>query len=974
MFYTFLSKRLIKIFINSMKLIIYSFLVILQIYNEVNADNKNYIKSIKDPDSFILAENGKIAPLLIDKDDFPGVLRIASHLQADFEKVTGKKPRLLNVLSENTEVIIIGTIGKSKFIDELIKREKINKDDLECKNEKFVIQRVKNPFPKIDEALVIAGSDKRGTIYGIYDLSQKIGVSPWHYWADVPAKKSDKLYFVDGKYTDGEPKVKYRGIFINDEAPALSGWAEKKFGTEMFNHKMYEHVFELILRLKGNFLWPAMWGRCFYDDDPENPRLADEMGVVVSTSHHEPMMRAHDEWRRYGKGKWNYEKNDSVLREFWRKGIERMGNYESVVTLAMRGDGDEPMSEDANVSLLQKIVNDQRAILTEVTGKEITEIPQVWALYKEVQDYYDKGMRVPDDVTLLLCDDNWGNIRKLPRLGEELRKGGYGIYYHYDYVGGPRNYKWLNTNQIERVWEQMHLAYEFGVKEIWLVNVGDIKPMEFPIDFFLDFAWNPELWTAERLPEYTRLWAAEQFGEEYAEDISEILEKYTKYNSRRKPELLDKNTYSLVNFREFETVVNEYNEIVDKAKKISAKLPNELKDAFYQLVMHQPEASANLNEMYLAAAKNHLYAKQERAETNFYAERVKELFEKDAEITNYYNNVLAEGKWSHMMDQTHIGYTYWQQPDKNVMPAVKKIQIPEESKLGVMTEGSEKYYPETKILQLPVFDKFNKQNYYIEIFNRGSKTLNYSVKVREPWISIDKSAGSVDFTEKIFVTIDWKNVPQGTQTGVFTIYANEDEVKINVLVNNPVVNVDEIAGCFVESNGYISIEAENYSRAIDSEVFNWQVIPNLGKTSSAVSIFPRNAQPQSAEGKGADLEYDVYFFSKGTFKIKSFLSPTLNFHNNQGLRFAIAVDDNPFKIVNMHENLTMRDWEIWVANNIAVINSEIKIDNPGKHAIKFRIIDPGVVLQKIVVETGESLESYLGAPQSYIKKNTCCSK
>src|SRR4030042_422944 len=375
---------------------------------------------------------------------------------------------------------------------------------------------------------------------------------------------------------EGEPAVKYRGIFIHDEAPALSGWVYENYGG--FNHQFYTRVFELILRLKANFLWPAMWGRAFYDDDPLNPKLADEYGVVIGTSHHEPMMRAHDEWRRYGSGPWNYEANENKLKEFWREGIQRMGSYESIVTLALRGDGDEPMSEESNIALLERIVSDQRDILKETTGKNPEEIPQVWALYKEEQEYYDKGMRVPDDVTLLLCDDNWGNIRKLPPQNEKKRTGGYGIYYHFDYVGGPRNYKWLNTNTIPRIWEQMHLAYQYGADKIWIVNVGDIKPMEFPIEFFLDYARNPEAWNAENLDEYTVLWAKQYFGEEFEAEIAEILSKYTKYNSRRKPELLSPETYSLINYREAETVVREYNSLAYEAALIYHQIPEEFRD------------------------------------------------------------------------------------------------------------------------------------------------------------------------------------------------------------------------------------------------------------------------------------------------------------------------------------------------------------------------------------------------------------
>jgi hypothetical protein len=710
-----------------------------------------------------------------------------------------------------------------------------------------------------------------------------------------------------------------------------------------------------------------MWGKAFYDDDSLNAPLADEYGVVISTSHHEPMMRAHVEWQRYGSGPWNYEKNETKLREFWTEGVKRMKNYESIVTLAMRGDGDEPMSEEANVALLQKIVKDQREILAEVTRRDVASIPQVWALYKEVQDYYDHGMRVPDDVTLLLCDDNWGNIRKLPQRDEKPRAGGYGIYYHYDYVGGPRNYKWLNTNQISRVWEQMHLAYCYGANRIWIVNVGDIKPMEFPIEFFLDYAWNPEQWPAERLPEYTELWVARQFGAEHAKDIAEILMAYTKFNSRRKLELLAPDTYSLVDYREAETVVAEYNQLAARAQRISDSLPAEYKDAFYQLVLHPVEACANLNELYVTVGKNRLYAQQGRAATNAFAEKAKALFKRDAEITHYYNNVMASGKWAHMMDQTHIGYTYWQQPDSNSMPEVKVIAIPAAVEMGVAIEGSAHWWPNEKSeAVLPEFDPYNQQTYYVEVFNRGQTFFEYSVQVGEPWVKIDHTKGRIETEKRLWVSVDWKNAPIGKQRAPITIIGpNDFRVVIQAVINNPASpKRDEIIG-FVESNGYVSIEAEHYTRAVESSPTKWQRIPDLGRTLSAMTTLPVTSPPQTPEGNGARLEYQIHFFSKGEVKVKAHLSPTLNFHNNQGLRYAVSFDDEPPQIVNMHANKTFQDWEESVRNNVAVEVSKHVLNESGKHVLKFWMVDPGVVLQKLVIETGEVKPSYLGPPESY---------
>jgi hypothetical protein len=934
----------------------------------------SYVSTKKEAGSFTLASSGKATALWVSSQDYPGVIRVLKQLQTDIDSVTGAKPTLsIDAMPKSKEVVLVGTLGRSPVIDSLVQKKKIDVNGIAGKWETFLIQTVEKPLPNVDRALVIVGSDKRGTIYGMYDLSEKIGVSPWYWWADVPLKKKSNLYVLPGRHTLGEPKVRYRGIFINDEAPALSGWAKEKFGTDMFNHELYEHVFELILRLKGNFLWPAMWGRAFYDDDPINPQLADEYGVVIGTSHHEPMMRAHDEWRRYGSGKWNYEKNDSVLREFWRQGIKRMGSNESIVTLAMRGDGDEPMSEEANISLLERIVKDQRQISGEVMGKDVRTIPQVWALYKEVQEYYDKGMRVPDDVTLLLCDDNWGNIRKLPKIGDNPRSGGYGIYYHFDYVGGPRNYKWLNTNQISRVWEQMHLAYSYGVNRIWIVNVGDIKPMEFPISFFLDYAWNPDKWSAERLPEYTRLWAEQQFGPAYSEDIADILTKYTKYNARRKPELLSPDTYSLVNYHEAETVVADYNLLAEKAQRIYNSLPAKYKDAFYQLVLHPVLACSNLNELYVTVGKNRLYAKQERASTNSLAEKARRLFERDSAITHYYNTVMAHGKWDHMMDQTHIGYTYWQQPDKNTMPEVKEIEVPPAADMGVAIEGSTEWWPrDTTEAILPEFDPFNRQTYYIDVFNRGKTPFEYSAKGKEPWVQVKPRNGRIKTEERLWVGIDWKRVPTGDHRVPVTITGpNRSRVDVYVLVHNPLSpRRDQVTG-FVESNGYVSIEAEHYTRAVNTQSVVWQRIPNLGRTLSAMTAFPVTAPPQAPGGNSPHLEYNVYLFTKAEVNVQAYLSPTLDFLGNGGIHYAISFDDEPPQVVNMHAGDIIPDWRYprwWneaVSNNIRIKTSRHHIDNPGRHALKFWMVDPGVVLQKLVVETGVVKPSYLGPPESY---------
>lgn len=614
--------------------------------------------------SFDVIRNGRPVDICVASNVDPGIYRAATSLANDMEAICGKRPAIVTQIDAERPQIIVGQVG-----DDMLKAVGFNSRQLRDSTEKHLLMVDPN-------RIVIAGADKRGAIYGIYALSEMMGVSPWVWWADVPVEKRTDVSVPLGVSTRGCPKVKYRGIFINDEWPSFGSWAINTFGG--VNSKLYEKVFELILRLGGNFMWPAMWASAFYDDDPNNGVLANEMGVIMGTSHHEPMALAQQDWKRRGEGPWNYRTNAKNLEAFWRSGIERCKDWETVVTVGMRGDGDEPMENKTDVSFLENIVKRQRKIIEDVTDKRAEKTPQVWALYKEVMDYYEKGMDVPDDITLLLCDDNWGNVRRLPGKDARKRKGGYGMYYHVDYVGDPRNYKWINVTQVERIWEQMSLCYEHGVSELWILNVGDIKPMEYPIQFFLDMAWNPEQYDATNIHDHTVKFCRTQFGERYAEPIADLIRRYTKFNSRRTPEMLDEKTYSLENYNEWANVAQEYHELEVDALRMAYLLPSQYMDAFDQLVLFPIVACANLNEMYYSVARNKQLAQQGSVEANAWADRVKVLFERDSLLSQHYNLEIAGGKWNHMMDQTHIGYTYWQQPDKQVMPAVAYVHNPDE--------------------------------------------------------------------------------------------------------------------------------------------------------------------------------------------------------------------------------------------------------------------------------------------------------
>ena len=645
-------------------------------------DYPTYVSEQNGAGYFGVSSGGKSTPMLMDSDDDLGVSLAFKNLQEDIAKVSGSRPELhFDRISESNQVIIAGTLGKSKLIDDLVARKLLDANVLKGKWEKFLITTVQHPMPGVERALVIAGSDRRGTIYGIYDLSEQIGVSPWYWWADVPIVKKETLFVIPGTYTQGEPAVKYRGIFINDEAPCLTGWVKHTYGTDYGDHRFYGRVFELILRLRGNFLWPAMWGWAFYQDDPMNSKLADEMGVIIGTSHHEPMARNHQEWARKRRelGAWNYASNAKVIDSFFREGIERVKGKEDLITIGMRGDGDEAMSKETDVKLLESVVKNQRKIIEQVTRKPAAETPQVWALYKEVLEYYDEGMRVPDDVIMLLCDDNWGNVRRLPNLEERKHPGGWGMYYHVDYVGAPRNSKWLNVTPIQHMWEQLQLTYDYGVDKLWVLNVGDIKPMEYPISLFLDMAWSPTRYGAENLLDHTRLFCARQFGEAQADEAARILNLYSKYNGRVTPEMLDRRTYNLET-GEWKRVSDEYIKLEAEALRQYLSLQPEFRDAYKQLVLYPVQAMANLYEMYYAQAMNHALNSAGNPQANEWANRVESCFARDAALSYDYNQVMSGGKWKNMMIQKKIGYTSWNDDfPAEKMPVVYRITEPEKA-------------------------------------------------------------------------------------------------------------------------------------------------------------------------------------------------------------------------------------------------------------------------------------------------------
>jgi hypothetical protein len=953
-----------------------------------------YVTSVREPGSFAVVQKGAVATIYVDENDYAGVVRAASDLQGDIERVSNFKPAITHGFEGlGANAIIVGTLGKSEILDRLVREGKVDVSSIAGKWESFLIQVVPEPLPGVTSGLIIAGSDKRGTIYGIYDLSEQMGVSPWYWWADVPVEHKDALFVKAGKYVQGPPSVRYRGIFLNDEAPDLTNWITETFGTvpprkdppipagvANYNSAFYTRLFELILRLKGNYLWPAMWNNAFNEDDPDNPRLADEYSVVMGTSHQEPMLRAQKEWdRRYLRtfGTWNYAKKPDVLEDFWREGIRRNKNYESIITIGLRGANDTPMAPggpEANRALLEKIIAVQRGIIAEEMSSEVSKVPQLWCLYKEVQDFYNAGMRVPDDVTLLWAEDNWGNVRRLPTAEERKRSGGAGIYYHFDYHGGPRSYQWINTNPAAKIWDQMSLAKQYGADRIWIVNVGHFKGYEFPLEYFMHLAWDTNRWTNENINEYTRLWAEREFGPKYAEDIAGIISKYTKYNGRRKPELLEPGTYSLVNYQEAENVVADFKAITAKAEEIYGKLPAEKRDAFYELVLFPTKASAQVNEMYLAAEKNALYARQARASANDMAKQTRTLFQADTDLMNYFNHTFAKGKWDHFMDQSHIGYTTWRDPPQNNMDAIKlvEIEVPDAAAMGVAVDGSDAAWPGAPSeAALPEFDGINRQRHYIDVFNKGKAPFEFTATASAPWIVLSEARGTVEKDKRLWVSVDWNKAPEGRASGAVKISGAKGSVTVKVSAFKPAeVTRNSLQG-FVEGEGFVSIEAEHYTKKTDGGASRWIKIEDYGQTLSGMRAMAPVDSPSTMPGKACPrLDYRMYLFSTGTVDVEAIVGPTLNFVPGRGLRYAVSFDDEAPQIVTLvvqdysaqNGNL---DWEKSVMDNTRSAHTRHTLAGSGYHTLKFWVVDPGVVLEKLVVNLGGVKPSYLGPPESY---------
>jgi len=978
-------------------------------FGQTTGSLEHVIADGREAKDFGLVAQGKAADIYIDSKDSKTVLLSAGLFADDVERITGLKPKVLsNNSSLSPSCVIVGSIEESELIKKLIKKKKIDVSEIKGKWESCLIQTVNNPLPGVDKALVIAGSDRRGTAYGVFELSKQMGVSPWYYFADVALKKKDEIYIRAGKYIQKSPSVKYRGIFINDEMWGLRPWAMHTLAPDEgkgIGPTTHRKIFELLLRLKANILWPAMHQQTKpFNKYDENKIVADEFGIVMGASHIEPMLRNNmggAEWdMEYPGEPWDYVKNRDHIYEYWEKRVKEYGMYENRNTIGKRGKDDEACS-DITVPVLEQIFKDQRNILKKWVDKDVEKVPQVLITYTEVLGLYNEGLEVPDDVIICWPDDNFGNIRQLPNKKEQQRSGGSGIYYHFQWLNGATSaYPWLYTTPLALTWMEMKKAYDFNVRDLWIVNVGDIKPAEIGIEFFMQMGWDINKFQKNNPRKFLMDWASRDFGKEYASEIASVMEKHYELAYARRPENMvmwngreKKHSwewFSLNNYNdEVQKRIDAYDSLVDELDKIYNSLPDKLKDSFFQMVVYNIKGAALHNKKVLYAQKSHSYGKQSRSSAARYAALAQQAENEIHQLIHHYNReqLTVEAKWDRMASLPGPWGGQWQQW---AMPPLSYYPGNGNQNLKIATEGGQE-------TSLPGFSVFNKDKRFIDLYNTGNGVLYWSAKVSSDWISLSEESGVISDEKRIWLTIDWEKAPKGKEIeGVvsFDWYstassqwmdweslsdekreeykngivknANTDNIMpVSFSVFNPQTPLTENVKGFVESNGYISIEAENYTRKTDVFGASWNVIEGLGRTGNSVAILPSNipciTSPDEIVLKSPLMEYDIYAFTEGEVPVEFNCIPSQKINADYGLRLAVAVDDGKPIIVSHRK---MRN----VLDNLMVLEASVDLGKEGQHTLKVWMVDPGVVVDKIIVNTGGVKKSYLGPPESVVYK------
>lgn len=945
-----------------------------------------------------------------------GVKKVAGKVAKDVEGTLSFCPEICETAVPAKQAVIAVTAGSGKLAETLC--SKISKlGQVEGKRESYAFIVAENPVEGIESALVIYGSDKLGTIYGLFHLSELLGVTAMVDWGDCQYVKQDSFILKEeDSFVSKEPSVKYRGFFINDEWPCCGNWATSHFGS--FNAKMYDHIFEYLLRMKGNYLWPAMWAENFMLDGPdlESMKLADEYGIYIGMSHHEPCMRSGAEYSKvrgpkspYGDA-WSYVTNKEGILRFWEDGVKRSIGHNVFPTVGMRGENDSKMlGEDSlisdNVRLLKEIITKQREMIHEHLETDGKKVPQLFAVYKEVEDYYFgggseeglRGFKELEDVTLLLCEDNWGNMRALPEAFERNHKGGFGMYFHLDYHGDPVSYEWVSSTELSKIWEQMTEAYEYGVRELWIVNVGDVKFQEFPLNYFMDLAYDFEKWGSlapNSTKEYTKAWIESVFGsytsKKEREEIQEVLEGYLKINALRKPESLNDTVYHPAHYLECEKLLSFCGKLEEKNKRLWKILEERgMGDAYFSMIYFSAEASFNLLKMHLYSGKNHLYASQGKAVANEYDKLVEACIEKDEALKTQMAE-FKDGKWAGMELASHIGFTNWNDEDWRY-PVRHIVRLPKKPRLVVTRADKTQHYTNQYFPITLVIDDFvvsSSKKAKIQIANGGQGSVKWKIQEgarkvgldgiahesgegsRCEWLEFSQISGETTLQDEVEISLKEENLPLGEEVSCSFEIKTETEF-VPVLVKALKKDTSALPeGAFLAEHGMFVIDAVHYADKqaglYEGEAVEFEELYDFGKYQSGIKAFPVTSSFDSKEN-APSVTYELYSEEEKDCFLNLYTSPANPLIYGGKLSVEVSVNEGAGKLVEFTKAGYKGGepgcilWEQAVLNQEHVGSTEISLKK-GLNKITVFAREAGMVLERLVVypKDIERAVSYLG--------------
>lgn len=938
------------------------------------------------------------ATILEDPQDQTAVRTYTGLFREDIQRVSGKSVAVIQKLTRSENLVIAGTVEGNRWIQELASQGKIQVDALKGAWERYGVFVVKKPFAGVKQALVIAGSDRRAVAFGLFSISKAMGVSPWYFWADVPVRKSPVIDLWVSDYISPKPTVKYRGLFINDEDWGLRRWSRDTYDPKKnIGPKTYKAVFELLLRLNANYLCPAMHpGTSAFNKYPENKLVADSFGIVMGSTHPEPLLFNNTtEWDSKTMGDWDYKSNRSGILKVLDQRVKENAPYENVWTLALRGlhdkamEGGYPISE--RVKLVDQALADQRSLLARHIDQPLKDIPQIFIPYKEVLTIYNAGLEVPDEVTLVWPDDNFGYIKQLSNETERKRSGASGVYYHASYLGMPHDYLWLSSTPPSLMYEEMHKAYLTGADRYWLLNAGDIKSCEAPIAQFLGMAYQIDSFSFQNSPRFQAKWLSEIYGQQYFEDLDHITRTYNQLAFSRKPEAMawgfewnankhpreiaTTTEYSFDHYNEAQDRIGDYLQIQQQAIEIYNRLPELYKPSFYQLVLYPVTGASLMNRMWLKAQQQKQFYFENNSAANRLKKEVDVIYDSLKTITEGYNQLL-DGKWNHVMSLVNgVTASYFEKPK------LQTLQLPDKGELRIKAEGSGVTGVNGYFNILPSFDALSRSTHYFDVYNTGATPLDWSATVSDPWIKISTRSGTVTDLERVTVSVDWDALKQaGRKTGVINVTTPQGSTQLLVAASTPEVDRDSVRGLYVEHNGVISIPASGFSRKVETRGVKMQLIPDLGYKGSDMAVMMGSPVLPVINPKYSDaprLEYDFYAFHTGMVKVYTYVAPTFPLSSNRDFGFhemstvqttyGVGIDEGAVDYPSSSAPEYSQTWATHVMRNAAVNVSTLYIDKPGKHTLKIITGDPGVIVQKMVIDMGGLKPSYLGPQPTVVK-------